>query len=247
MTYLKRFQEENTNVLCETKEEVKDLLKKCEKENIKWCDGDKATKFIPLFAPCYISFRNKYIEYNYDLSTRIDFKTYKYKDIFKQEIKKGGIMKKEDLKYGNVVELRNKSVYLYNLTGVSLLSFNGEEGNDINQYRKDLTFINNTYPELDIMKVYKDFTFKELLWERKDIKLTDDEKVILRNLDKCFKYIARDKDSGLCVYRTKPIKMCDKFWGDGDGRDFCFDNLFQFIKWDDDEPYSIEELLKENN
>ena len=94
-------------------------------------------------------------------------------------------MNKSDLKYGNVVELRNKAVYLYNLTGVPLLSFNGEEGHDISQYKKDLTFINNTYPELDIMKVYKDFTFKEVLWERKEKpKLSDDEKMILRNIDK---------------------------------------------------------------
>ena len=93
-------------------------------------------------------------------------------------------MNKSDLKYGNVVELRNKAVYLYNLTGVPLLNFNGEEGKDISQYKKDLTFINNTYSELDIMKVYKDFTFKEVLWERKEKpKLTDDEKAILRNIN----------------------------------------------------------------
>lgn len=154
-------------------------------------------------------------------------------------------MKKEDLKYGNVVELRNKAVYLYNLTGVPLLSFNGEEGKDISQYKKDLTFINNTYPELDIMKVYKDFTFKELLWERKEKKLTNVEKIILENIDrKRFKWIARNKDGFLFAYDEKPIKAKYSWSHKYNIYDFPFDNLFQFIKWEDDEPYSIEELLK---
>lgn len=156
-------------------------------------------------------------------------------------------MNKEDLKCGNVVELRNKEVYLYNLTVVPLLSFNGEEGKDISQYKKDLTFIYNTYPELDIVKVYKDYTLKELLWERKEKpKLTDVEKIILMNADKHLKYIARDKNGSLYVYQNKPIKRYNEYWGDGScGRDFCFDHLFQFIKWTDEEPYLIEELLKE--
>lgn len=159
-------------------------------------------------------------------------------------------MNKSDLKYGNVVELRNKAVYLYNLTGVPLLSFNGEEGHDISQYKKDLTFINNTYPELDIMKVYKDYTLKELLWERKEpIKLTDDEKAILRNIDKNYKWIARDNDGMLFVFTVKPFKM-DYYWKceDEDEDDaFCvylFNHLFQSIKWEDEEPYFIEDLLK---
>ena len=157
-------------------------------------------------------------------------------------------MNKSDLKYGNVVETRNKAVYLYNLTGVPLLSFNGEEGNDISQYKKDLTFINNTYPELDIMKVYKDYTLKEVLWERKEpIKLSDDEKVILRNIPKNYKWIARDEDEMLLIFTGKPIKK-DYYWKCKDEDDKCFiylfDHLFQSIKWEDEEPYFIEDLLK---
>lgn len=155
-------------------------------------------------------------------------------------------MNKSDLKYGNVVETRNKAVYLYNLTGVPLLSFNGEEGNDISQYKKDLTFINNTYPELDIMKVYKDFTLKELLWERKEpIKLTDDEKVILRNIDKEYKWITRDKNSNLYIFINKPFKIESIWYADGYLTDLhIFKHLFQSIKWEDKEPYFIEDLLK---
>lgn len=157
-------------------------------------------------------------------------------------------MNKSDLKYGNVVELRNKAVYLYNLTETPLLNFNGEEGKETSQYKNDLTFINNTYPELDIMKVYKDFTFKELLWERKEKPhLTDDEKVILRNIDKNYKWIARDNDEMLLLFTGKPIKM-DYYWDCEDEDDECcvylFDHLFQSIKWEDEEPYFIEDLLK---
>lgn len=144
-------------------------------------------------------------------------------------------MNKSDLKYGNVVELRNKAVYLYNLTGVPLLSFNGEEGHDISQYKKDLTFINNTYPELDIMKVYNDYTLKELLWERKEpIKLSNDEKVILKNISKEYKWIAKDKSGYLILYKELYNGMSTKL----------FNHLFQSIKWEDEEPYFIEDLLK---
>lgn len=157
-------------------------------------------------------------------------------------------MNKSDLKYGNVVELRNKAVYLYNLTEVPLLNFNGEEGKDISQYKKDLTFINNTYPELDIMKVYKDYTLKELLWERKEKpKLTDDEKAILRNINKKYRWIARDEDTMLFVFTEKPFKL-DYYWKCGNEDYECciylFDHLFQSIKWEDEEPYLIEDLLK---
>lgn len=154
-------------------------------------------------------------------------------------------MNKRDLKYGNVVELRNKAVYLYNLTGTPLLSFNGEEGKDTSQYKNDLTFINNTYPELDIMKVYKDHTLKELLWERKEKPhLTDDEKAILRNIDKDFKYIVRQRVNGLYVFKDKPTKM-NFIWRGCDCELICiFNHLFQFIKWEDYEPYKIEDLLK---
>ena len=161
-------------------------------------------------------------------------------------------MTKDDLKYGNVVELRNKAVYLYNLTETPLLSFNGEEGKDTSQYKNDLTFINNTYPELDIVKVYKDFTCQELLWERKEKpKLTEEERIILKNINEHFEYIARNEDNRLYLYEKKPRKI-DYGWQMNDDKayfvDFyMYDNLFQFIQWGDEEPYLIEDLLKEED
>ena len=153
-------------------------------------------------------------------------------------------MKKSDLEYGNVIETRIGDKYLYNsITGdkfIDLITGNHYLGfYDLNE---DLT---NCYNLFDIMKVYKDYTCKELLWERKETpKLTEDEKVILRNLPKEYKWIARDGNGCLYVYASKPKKGIT-MWGSNGLSMIPFDHLFQFIKWEDEEPYLIEELLKE--
>lgn len=162
-------------------------------------------------------------------------------------------MTKEDLKHGNVVETREGFRYFYindknNYYDGLLFNLDGKDFDlSINNYRDDLTCDHMGLHYLDIMKVYKNYTCQELLWERKEkLKLTDVEKLILMNVDKRLKYIARDKNGSLYVYKNKPIKNHNEYWSDGScGRDFCFDHLFQFIKWTDDEPYLIEDLLKE--
>lgn len=74
--------------------------------------------------------------------------------------------------------------------------------------------------------------------------LTDDEKVILRNLDDEYNYIMRDEK--LWVSKSKPDKgsscwasVCKSIYLD------AFPNLFKFITWEDEEPYNIKELLDE--
>ena len=75
--------------------------------------------------------------------------------------------------------------------------------------------------------------------------LTEDEKVILRNLPKEYKWIARDNSSkSIIVCVNKPTKIDGFIDGFGKMYNLPFYSLFQFIKWED-EPYSIEELLKE--
>lgn len=87
--------------------------------------------------------------------------------------------------------------------------------------------------------------------------LTEDEKVILRNLPKDFDYVVRDsyqKGGNVYLFKDKPKRSFVIIGGDGywtDDRNhfsstslIAFNHLFQFIKWED-EPYSIEELLKE--
>ena len=77
------------------------------------------------------------------------------------------------------------------------------------------------------------------------IKLSDAERVILENIDKKYKWITRERDGRLHVHKNKPEKggcWCTEW--DSKTNFKLFKHLFQFIKWEDTEPYNIEELLK---
>ena len=154
-------------------------------------------------------------------------------------------MKKSDLKYGNVVETREGIKYLYHCKNSDkFLNLDDDGFLWIRNFDENLNII-DCDNGLDIMKVYKDYTCKELLWERKEkpkIKLTEDEKVILRNVAQYYKWIARDGNGVVCLYPDKPHKS-KTIWENIFGILFPFHHLFQFIKWEDDEPYLIEELL----
>ena len=150
-------------------------------------------------------------------------------------------MKKSDLKNGNVVELRNGNKYLF-FDNQSLINLKGSGCRALNNWCEDLTSADG-YTEFDIIKVYKDYTCKELLWERKEPKLTEDEKAILRNLPKEYKWIARDLSGMVYIFIEKPEKGQAIWYGFGQPM-ITFYHLFQFIQWEDKEPYSIEELLK---
>lgn len=89
---------------------------------------------------------------------------------------------------------------------------------------------------------------KKWLFEKWKPHLTKDEEAILRNLPKKFKYIARDKDEELYLYKAKPVRS-ESIWNCLDKNYIklsVFNHMFKFIKWNDEEPYNIEELLKED-
>lgn len=74
--------------------------------------------------------------------------------------------------------------------------------------------------------------------------ITSREKNFLDLLLPNYKYIARDKNGFLLAYTEKPIKILET-WGIAN----CalinmFDIKFDFIKCDDEEPWSIEDLKK---
>ena len=152
-------------------------------------------------------------------------------------------MKKSDLIYGNVVETRSGDKYLF--------TFHDEEDIFVDltgdgYYYFESLYFNTNYKNSDIviMKVYKDYTCKELLWERKEKpQLTEDEKVILRNLPKKYKWIARDSSGMVYIFIEKPEKGQAIWYGCGQPM-IPFYHLFNFIKWEDEDPYSIEDLLK---
>lgn len=83
-----------------------------------------------------------------------------------------------------------------------------------------------------------------LLAEHKEkIKLTRAEKTILESIDKEYKWIIRESTGNLYIYANEPYKgLC--WYGVGNAIFTVFNHLFQFIKWEDDEPYNIQELLE---
>ena len=98
-------------------------------------------------------------------------------------------MKKTDLRYGNVIETRNGDFYvLVNIYNESILiALTSKYHFNFDAYSIDLTQTCG-FETLDIVKVYQDYTCKKLLWERKEIpQLTEDEKVILKNIPKHYK------------------------------------------------------------
>ena len=154
-------------------------------------------------------------------------------------------MKKSDLVYGNVVETREGIKYLYHCNNSDkFLNLDYDAFLRVRNFDENLKCIDDLN-EFDIMKVYKDYTLKELLWERKENpKLNEDEKAILKVLlNENYKWIARDKNDWLYVYASKPKKGIT-IWENTGSPMMPFVHLFNFIKWEDEEPYSIEDLLK---
>lgn len=90
-------------------------------------------------------------------------------------------MKKENLKFGNIIELRIGYRFIYHQTcGESLLNLNGTGVARLDLFNEDLfneDLIHCYEPRLDIVKVYEDYTCTKVLWERKEKpELTEDEK-----------------------------------------------------------------------
>lgn len=82
------------------------------------------------------------------------------------------------------------------------------------------------------------------------IKLTEHEKVILSNIDKKYKWIARDKNGRVYVYKDKPVKDCNgttwsvEPYDDDCSSLWCFHDLFKWLSREDKEPVYIPDLLE---
>lgn len=88
---------------------------------------------------------------------------------------------------------------------------------------------------------------KWLLSEYKEpIKLSKLEYDILKYLsdNTAYLYIARDKSGKLFIFRMEPIKDIDCWNGNGCNSLTAFSKLFQFVRWEDSTPTSIEDVLK---
>lgn len=69
----------------------------------------------------------------------------------------------------------------------------------------------------------------------------------LEYLDKKYEYIARNEDTSLYAYNTKPSKSCILWKPKLCEKYLCFDCFiidFPMVKWSDSEPWIIEDLKK---
>ena len=167
-------------------------------------------------------------------------------------------MKKNDLVAGkHVIEVYGGELYfvcgnylLLDDCGFNLLEY----------YNDDLQMECDDDSYFKVVKVYEikqnrilvslmDRDNLELVWERQE-KLTDFEKQILEYLVYRFKYIARDKDDSLYVYNQEPEKHISgweideyEFGVSRMGDLTVFDLLFPMVKWSDEKPTLISDLL----
>ena len=80
---------------------------------------------------------------------------------------------------------------------------------------------------------------------------TDDELCILRNINKEYKWIAKDRDGDLWIYTNEPKKEDDGHWRDCSSKSLSFESLemiknslFTEIKWEDEEPVYIDDYVE---
>ena len=168
-------------------------------------------------------------------------------------------MKKSELKNGMVIKYRNINNYSKYALVVNNLFIGLGGFMLINDYDEDLTY-NLTYKgyeDFDIAAVYKvDSSGCSLLdilngkcliplWDRKEQpKLTKEDKAFLENIVEENFYIARDDDNDLYLYFLKPYKEENEWFPVQDDNLNINKNLFAFIKWEDEKPYSKEDLMK---
>ena len=92
---------------------------------------------------------------------------------------------------------------------------------------------------------------KNIIKLPKKKEFTDDELCILRNIDKEYKWIAKDRDGDLWIYTNKPKKEYDRYWKDcSSSKSLSFEpldifknSLFNSIQWEDEEPVFIDDYV----
>ena len=122
---------------------------------------------------------------------------------------------------------------------------------------EDIYFIENGYlyyiGDCGEKKSYlniNDVAGKNVIKLPKKKEFTDDELCILRNIDKEYKWIAKDRDGDLWIYTNKPKKEDDGYWRDCSSKSLSFEpldifknSLFTEIKWEDEEPVYIDDYV----
>ena len=130
--------------------------------------------------------------------------------------------------------------------------FGVEEGEEFKIYGYEaIYFIENGYLyyiDIDSIKkksylIINDIAGENIIKIPKKKQFTDDELCILRNIDKKYKLVARDKNGDLYAYPYRPMKGAT-YWGKGSHESlFTFNSLFTEIKWEDEEPIYIDDYV----
>lgn len=169
-------------------------------------------------------------------------------------------MKKQDLKPGMVLKLKSGDFYLIADYSYQLVNLKGGHFNSGLIHSNGVEYVSDLFIRdfNDVLKVYSDYTCSNLLWERKvKPSLNIDEINLLRyiqryNLERNYEWIARDENGQLYVYTYKP-KKTNEVWTIYHLNNLSLEDsnclspfkyMFTFIQWEDEEPYSISELLK---
>ena len=93
-----------------------------------------------------------------------------------------------------------------------------------------------------------DVVEKNIIKLPKKKQFTDDELCILRNIDKEYKWIARDKRNTLYVYKENEPFTTGTVWNnhsDNYAR-FPYDDIFKSISWEDKKPTYIDDYVDRN-
>lgn len=82
------------------------------------------------------------------------------------------------------------------------------------------------------------------------VALSDDELTILKNINKRYKFIARDDNGELYAYTSEPVRSCTN-WGIRHGNQYtsltAFNHLFKMVKHTDEKATSIYSLVEQND
>lgn len=178
------------------------------------------------------------------------------------ETKETTLFNKKDLRFGMIVELRNgkkclihgirnngygnpsdfegENIYFRNI-------LNAEWETTLDRYSDNLIHVEAS--NWDIIKVYKNYTLQEVIWERKEVpQLSEEAKNILSLIPKEYKWIAIDKypdqsvDVG--VYDIKPFKSKEaRFWWYKNNRKKLSALSYLFEDLDPTQCYLIEDLI----
>ena len=149
------------------------------------------------------------------------------------------------LEPGNVIELANGERYIYSNMFPDLIDFTGSKFINLYDYDETSMKYKSGDDDRDVRRIYSDYTLTTVIWERDiGVKLTETERAILSGLSHEYKWIARDEDGGLYIFKTKPRKGGVVNLWRGEFTSFeIYNHLFKFISWNDSIPRLITALL----